>query len=420
MYGMESHVAESFISDIDFYLSELRKPAVTNSLRSLEFDWTPFESMINNTAAQLNLQGNSLLEIQKTGGREALEVELKELKAREWLHNNTQSILNEAARIKTLNTLDDAIKLANTRALTSKKNELAEEEISRGYYARFIEELKLLGGSRLPVEPIPHKEGKGIISFSLSLKDAVLKTKTPLVLSEGENRVIALAAFLADISGSGEATPFIFDDPITSLDQEFEERVVKRLITLAKNRQVIIFTHRLSLRALIDDAESAIKRQEPSSTFKLKHVTLKRFGNHAGVVDNLDIRHQKPKNAFTNMKSKRLVQLRKLQQEQDGNYDDLVKATCSNFRILIERCIEKILLDGTLERFRRGIQTQQIKTLAKINIDDCTLIDDYMTKYSTFEHSQSDELPATPPTLDEIESDLDKIISWIEEFEKRK
>lgn len=74
------------------------------------------------------------------------------------------------------------------------------------------------------------------------------------ILSEGETRIVALAAFLADITGSNQVAPFIFDDPISSLDQDFEERVVARLVELAQTRQVIIFTHRLSLVALLDAA----------------------------------------------------------------------------------------------------------------------------------------------------------------------
>lgn len=71
------------------------------------------------------------------------------------------------------------------------------------------------------------------------------------ILSEGEYRIVALAAFLADVSGRTGSIPFIFDDPITSLDQFYEESVAKRLTLMAKERQVIIFTHRLSFMSLL-------------------------------------------------------------------------------------------------------------------------------------------------------------------------
>lgn len=100
--------------------------------------------------------------------------------------------------------------------------------------------------------PQSRAQGKGVITFGLALVGARAGFTPDVVLSEGETRIVALAAFLADTTGSNQLAPFIFDDPISSLDQDFEERVVTRLVELAKTRQVIIFTHRLSLIALVE------------------------------------------------------------------------------------------------------------------------------------------------------------------------
>jgi hypothetical protein len=57
--------------------------------------------------------------------------------------------------------------------------------------------------------------------------------------------VIALADFLAEMS-TGEATsPIVFDDPVNSLDYRRLEHVVERLLDLAGNRQVIVFSHNI-------------------------------------------------------------------------------------------------------------------------------------------------------------------------------
>ena len=50
-----------------------------------------------------------------------------------------------------------------------------------------------------------------------------------------------------------KANSYQFDDPISSLDQDYEESVVQRLCSLATDRQVIVFTHRLSLLGLVQD-----------------------------------------------------------------------------------------------------------------------------------------------------------------------
>lgn len=53
------------------------------------------------------------------------------------------------------------------------------------------------------------------------------KVRVAEVLSEGERRIVALAAFIADVTGRDTKAPFVFDDPISSLDQIFEEKVIR-------------------------------------------------------------------------------------------------------------------------------------------------------------------------------------------------
>lgn len=382
-------------------------------------DWQPTEAAVKATRLALDQTEAALTEIQKAGKKDELEKALKTLRAREWVASNAAAVWAEVARLCSVAELDAAAALANTRALTVKKNALADEELSRGYRDRFVAELELLGGKRLRVEPVPSREGKGKVSFSLAFKDAKRPASTGAVLSEGEMRIVALAAFLADISGSGLPTPFVFDDPISSLDQDYEERVVDRLVALSKTRQVVVFTHRLSLLALIEDAIDAASRVATTAAPApgLSIVTLRRIGSVIGVVDDMEVRHKKPRSGFAVLRDQRIPQIRNhMEAGNAAEYDSALKSACGDFRILIERTVEKVMLNGLLERFRRSVQTKQIKTLAKINIGDCALIDEMMTKYSRSEHSQSDEMAGALPAVEELHEDLNKVIAWIDEF----
>ncbi|WP_175962434.1 hypothetical protein [Burkholderia pyrrocinia] len=73
------------------------------------------------------------------------------------------------------------------------------------------------------------------------------------------------------------------------------------------------------------------------------------------------------------------------------------------------------MLKGLIERFRRLVQTQQIRSLAKITPEDCVLVDQMMTKYSKIEHSQSDEVDAILPGVEELGDDLRLMTDWIGE-----
>ena len=58
-----------------------------------------------------------------------------------------------SSRMIAVAAIDKASRSTATNALTTKKNDLAKTELDAGYQARFIEELKLLGGHRIPIAP---------------------------------------------------------------------------------------------------------------------------------------------------------------------------------------------------------------------------------------------------------------------------
>lgn len=388
-------------------------------------DWTVIDNAHLKVSDAQTAEINALKELQGDGKRKQLEARVLELHAIQWLSQNKTSIVAEVERLKTSDLLDKAIALTNTSALTRKHTELAKDDLHKGYQDRFIAELNFLGGKKLPVKPESKQAGKGKITFGLTLQGVERSLAAEHVLSEGETRIVALAAFLADITGLEHRSPFIFDDPISSLDQDFEEKVVKRLIELSKTRQVIVFTHRLSLLALIESEVKKLKDEAElakiPAVVELHIQSVCSFGKSAGVVQDINIRELKPKPAMNRMRLEQVPQLRKLHDAGDvAGYDERANGLCSDLRILVERCVESILLNDVLIRFRRAVQTQgKIGALAKITIDDCALIDDLMTRYSVFEHSQSDELPAARPDMEEIETDVVKLAAWIDDFTSR-
>lgn len=386
--------------------------------------WDDFDGVVSAQIAALDAEQNSLKAAQDEAKRKQMVSRLLELRAREWATQNKRAIVDELARLGVVSGINKAVGLTKTTALTKKSNELAETEIETGYQNRFAKELERLGGRRLNVVPLCKKEGKGKVSFGIALKDAKIQVQAESVLSEGEARIVALAAFLADITGHNQSTTFIFDDPISSLDQDFEERVLARLVELALERQVIIFTHRLSLLALVEEAvekekkkAETLKRDAPLS---LSIRTLRRVDRYTGVVVPHRLRDNKPKKAVTIFKNELIPEAKKLLTALDPTYERYLSSLCSDLRILVESTIETNLLNEVVLRFRRSVTTQgRIAKLAKISEPDCSFFDDLMTRYSVFEHSQSDELAAPVPDLGQIEEDLDRLDAWIKQFDQR-
>ena len=340
--------------------------------------------------------------------RQKAQLELNELLARKWCLEQKAAILDEIVRLRKVALYDAWISQCRTNAVTAKAGEIANAVITTEYLRRFNSELKRLHAGKLKVT-IVSSNNKGVVRHSLKLQGTTRSVSADSVLSDGECRIVSLAAFLADVTANDSASPFIFDDPICSLDQEFEESVIERLVELSKTRQVIVFTHRLSVLGMLseksDDIQIIGTRTEP-------------WG--AGEIGNTPLFAKRPEKALKSLRDEYLSQARKAYQNGYEAYYPFGKQVCSDLRILVERIVEKDLLADVVQRYRRAINTMnKVQNLTRIQKGDCDLIDDFMTKYSCFEHSQSIETPIEIPPPDEIEKDINKLLAWQQEFSKR-
>lgn len=313
--------------------------------------------------------------------------------------------------------INNSISSCKTNAVTSLKKDLTKLLITDTYIRRFNEEMRLMDtDKKIRVELVPEAE-KGKAYHKIVLKGAVKKRKTGEILSEGEFRVVSLAAFLADLSSWDKVLPFIFDDPINSLDHRYEKRVAKRLVRLSDERQVIVFTHRLAfselLKSCVDDYNN-----EQHAELKLKLVELRNspLGEPSDppYIGSVNI-----KIALNNL-SKSIPNLKKLQEEgRYEEYDNGIKSLCSDFRKVVEQGIETDLLSGIVTRFKLSVQSRKLRYLKIVTNDDVALFDSMMTKYSEYEHSQSLERPVSLPELSDIENDIDRLKKWHEDFARR-
>jgi wobble nucleotide-excising tRNase len=79
-----------------------------------------------------------------------------------------------------------------------------------------------------------------LLSKLILSKNGDIKT----ILSEGEQKAVALALFIAETKIQKSKNPIILDDPVNSLDHKIAKNFAQRLLEL-KN-QVILFNHQKS------------------------------------------------------------------------------------------------------------------------------------------------------------------------------
>jgi len=343
--------------------------------------------------------------------RSNVQAQKLDLQAREWTSQQASAICAEVERLRKVAMYEEWKRATNTAPISQKAGTIAASLITTAYIERFNSELERLGAKHIRVKLVKTRTERGRPKHRIRLRGLKAQGVNPEdVLSEGEQRIVALAAFLADVTGKAQAAPFVFDDPISSLDQMYEERTALRLIELSRDRQVIVFTHRLSFLGIMCD------KAEPEEV----HLRLENWGS--GQPGQMPLFARRPISALKDLKNDCLAKAAKvLEAEGQDAYYPLGKSICSDLRVLVERIVEKELLADVVQRHRREVHTKgKLMDLAKIRVEDCKLVEEIMTKYSRFEHSQSEEAPVAIPTPDEIEADIDRILEWHKKFTGRK
>jgi len=133
-----------------------------------------------------------------------------------------------------------------TRKFSTLADKAHSELLTENLRLKFVEELKDWESLKIKVHLEKAGTSKGRSSTKLTLiKDNNIKA----ILSEGEQKAVALALFIAELRMQKISNPVIFDDPVNSLDHKMAENFANSLLLL--DNQVIVFSHnKLFLNAL--------------------------------------------------------------------------------------------------------------------------------------------------------------------------
>ncbi|WP_432718614.1 AAA family ATPase [Pectinatus frisingensis] len=332
------------------------------------------------------------------------------LEAKKTIKENELKIDENIKKLKDKHLFDEAIKKTSTNKLTTKSKELAKELITDAYVKCFNDELNKLSASGLTAQIVQGNGKKGKVPYKVQLRDAGGNMISPKdILSEGENRAVSLAAFFAEASRRTENSPLIIDDPISSLDYEYEARVISRLAEAAQKRQVIIFTHRISFVVGISDIIG--------DRTLFNELSLKSTKNRKGIPSEPDINARKADRLLNDLINDNLSKLKR-KNELDNDFNIARHYLCQQFRNCVEKSVEEVLIGKVVMRFRKDVQTKRIKYLPSITQEDCDLVDEMMTKYSAYDHSMSIETPLIEFPVSDIEADMTKFNDWMRKRRK--
>lgn len=426
--SIAAELSEEIVQSVkDFWASIASRLKLIKKFQELNELSVPaaHESLVEKLKTDLKILDNEIevhLQEIKDFDREQLTQESLELSSRKWISQQKSGLEEELKRLKEFSKYEEWKKQTNSQGISNQAGKVSQQIITSAYVRRFNDELTSLGAQRIRVELKKTRVKKGKALHRIALRDAEQGDSQSLaVLSDGERRIVSLAAFLADVMGRPAATPFIFDDPISSLDHDFEWEVAMRLARLSCDRQVIVFTHRLSFFGVLEQSLKKVKAEAMLEELRIEQRSIESYGGSTGHPTEHAVWSKNVRKACSGLKQKLASAKKYVDNGEIEVYKTHAQAFCSNFRKLLERSVEDVLLNQIVMRHRRGIMTQdKLGHLVKIQIEDCQFIEGLMSKYSSFEHSQSSELPARIPDYSELLQDIEDLEKWLEEFKKRR
>jgi len=357
---------------------------------------------LESLADKLNAEARTLERLSDEKARAALQTQLDELEARVQLSAVKEAVLSTIERLDRQAKLTECLSSLNTQSITRKAADLTKRVITTELSGALNKEFTSLGVGGLQVS-FQGRGERGKLKLKLELPR--VRTPAPIqsILSEGEQRAIAIGSFLAEVTVGGRLGGIIFDDPVCSLDHRYRARVARRLADEGGMRQVIIFTHDLYFVNLL--VEEAGRANVP-----IEKQNVARGEGGFGVAA--------PDLPFEGMSTKdRVAYLRRQQQHMktvfgdDRQYRELVDDAYRHLRDAWERAIEEVLFCEVVVRFRRGIQTQR---LAEVYVDDSDFatVDRWMSTCSRYCHDEPSLGDVDVPDPEDVLSAINALDDW--------
>lgn len=346
------------------------------------------------------------------GVRKALEAERLGLADRLTLLAHIEAVMVESARLKSIKLLESCSADTTTNAVTTLGNSIADQVLTPHLRDRFAEEIIGLVGVNVRVELVRSGGLQGSPLYQVRLL-AKPDAKVASILSEGEQTCVAIAAFLAELATAPHKSALVFDDPITSLDHKWRQRVAERLVKESAVRQVIVFTHDLVFLNDIRDAAAHLP-------FAARHI--RRSSTTVGMVNDAL--------PWTGMKiAERIDSLGKRARalggvranEDEDTYKLAAGVFYSDLRAAWERGLEEVAFAGVLLRHRDYINAKELARVTAFSAPDSETWADNYKKCSNLMsgHDESRGRNRAMPEPEELLQDVASLDTWVRGLRER-
>lgn len=347
--------------------------------------------------------------------RAALIAERDGLAGRKWLGVVKADVLAQIGRLKAIEAIEKASKDTATNKITAQSARVAEALVTNRLRGRFAIEVDKLGVAGLAIELQQAKTTAGVPFFQVRL---INKPNEPVgkVLSEGEHRCVALAAFLAELSTIDAQSAIVFDDPVSSLDHLHRDRVAARLAEAGQTRQVIVFTHDMAFLLLLDEACRTTKDRDAT---QVAYRLISRGTENAGYCHQEPPANVMPLDKVISGMKTHLTNV-KIHHDRGDQAKWLREVTSfqDQLRTTWERAVEEVV-GPVIRRLSRKVDTMGLIKLTVLTNADCTAMREAFGRCSVLLHSQPGEINPRLPAPALIQAEIEALEKWIADIRSR-
>ncbi|PIV90455.1 hypothetical protein COW46_03020 [Candidatus Gracilibacteria bacterium CG17_big_fil_post_rev_8_21_14_2_50_48_13] len=287
--------------------------------------------------------------------------------------------------------VDIATRQLDTTAFSKMCGEASEELLTDSFRNAFKDELEKLN-KNIGTDNIQIPKAK-VVKGSIRTKKEIRGRSLKEILSEGEQKAVALSLFFAEISGDLTKMPVVFDDPVNSLDHEVGESLALRIAQLSKERQVVVFTHDLWFaRKIVAACEKESVKLAPHWVQKTTAGSGQIDLNSTPKMANIGVLQGKYDASVSDFESK-----------DNQEKERALSAALDYLRSACECLIEDVLFAGTVQRYDHHIRVQNLAS-AVLDADLAEKIVELHGQISEkgMMHNRSDFEEQNPTTIDDF------------------
>ena len=415
----ESHT--TFVEDLRGLLStsEARKDALLKSVQGAL--WLPPTApapsapgdRAQSLAAAVRARAQGVAGENYAETARVLEAQAHELEASGALAAARPAVVEEIERAAKREAIANVRGETATNSITSKSAELLRAHVTPVVRDRFTRETQGLRLERVTLNDVSAR--KGAVRQQAGFVGAQQEAPLRSVLSEGEQTALGLAGFFTEAHLDDSGSPLVLDDPVSSLDHGRRQCVARRLAEFAKERQVIVFTHDISL---VTD----IIRQARYAGVELTERRVERFGG------------KKPGTCFKGLPWRAKDAPRRLRElEQDlaqlkrdeasltqEAYVDRVATWAGRMSQTWERLVGSEVVGQVFDVAAHELRPKLFRVLARITDADDTEFQHSYGRCSGWapRHDQAPDMNYNAPTLTELEEELVLVKVWWDRVRK--